>query len=136
MRAIGSLILKVTVVILLVIFIGILAMVLSTVFNTTSILAGVGYTAQYSAYGISYKNCLSNANFYGYNASVCDNLLNVTNNTANTLLWTGNYAGTFSNPMLWAIIFIIITAGLYVTSIQAVQFGQKITVVKTRRKRK
>ena len=136
MRAIGSLILKVTVVILLAIFIGVLSMLLAINFNVMSILAGVGFTAQYQAYGISYNNCLKSADFYGYNSSVCNSLLNVTNNTANTLIWTGSYTGTFSNPILWAIIFTIMTAGLYVTMMQGIQFGQNVTIVKTKRKRK
>jgi uncharacterized membrane protein len=136
MRAIGSLILKVLVVILLVIFIGILSMILAVTFNAMSIIAGVGYTAQYQAYGISYSNCVSNSGIFGYDPSVCNNLLNVTNNTANTLLWMGGYTGTLSNPILWAIIFTILTAGLYVAMIQGVQFGPNVTIVKTKRKRK
>jgi len=136
MRAIGSLILKVITVIFLVIFIGVLAMVLATVFNSMSILAGIEYTAQYNAYGISYNNCLSSANLYGFNSSLCNDLLNVTNSTKGLLLWTGQYTGTFSNPIVWAIIFVILTAGLYVVSIQGIQFGQNIVVVRPKKKKR
>jgi uncharacterized membrane protein len=136
MRAIGSLILKVSTVILLVIFIGFLAMVLSITFTAMSITAGVSYTAQYNAYGISYNNCLSGSGIFGYDPSACNQLLNVTNNTANFFIWMGNYTGKLSNPILWAIIFTIMTAGLYVTLIQGIQFGPNITIVKTKRRKK
>ncbi len=136
MRAIGSLILKVSVVILLVIFIGILSMVLSAFFNSLSIMAGAGYTAQYTAYGIFYNNCLNNAEIFGFNSSACNELLNVTESTANSLLWTGKYTGALSNPILWAIIFTIMTAGLYVVSMQGIQLGPNVVVKTTKRKKK
>jgi len=136
MKAIGSLILKVLTVIFLVILIGILAMVLAVMFNGMSILSGVLFTSQYNAYGASYNSCLSSANVYGFNSSVCNELFNVTNNTKNLLLWTGSYSGTFSNPIVWAIIFVILTAGLYVVSLQGLQFGQNIVIVNTKRKRR
>jgi len=130
MRAIGSLILKVSIIALLVIFIGILSMILSVNFTTMSIIAGVSYSAQYSVYGMSYNNCLNSAEIFGFNSSVCDPLLNVTKNTTEFFLWTGNYAGTLSNPILWAIIFTILTAGIYVGLLQVVQFGQNVVIVK------
>ena len=136
MRAIGSLMLKVSIVILLVIFISFLAMILSITFTAMSITAGASYTAQYNAYGISYNNCLTGSGIYGYDSSVCNQLLNVTNNTADFFIWVGNYTGKLSNPLLWAIIFTIMTAGLYVTLMQGIQFGPNITIIKTKKRKK
>ena len=127
---------NVLVVILLVILIGFLAMILATVFNAMSILSGVEYTAQYSSYGVLYHNCLNSANIYGFNSSVCSNLINVTNSTSTVLIGLGKYTGTFSDPIIWAIIFVFITAGIYVISLQDIQLGQNGAKVKTRRKRK
>lgn len=136
MRSIGSLILNVIIIIILIIFIGIAAMIFATVFNGISILSGAEYNAQYSAYGDFYNNCLNNANIYGFNLSVCNQLLNVTNNTGNILIKTGEYAGTFSNPIVWAIILSILTAGVYVVSLQGIQLGQNGTRIKTRKRKR
>jgi uncharacterized membrane protein len=135
MRSIGSLILNVIILIILIILIGIAAMILSTVFNAMSILSGAEYNAQYSSYSTFYNNCLNNANIYGFNSSVCNQLLNVTNNTGNVLIKTGEYTGTFSDPIIWAIILTILTAGVYVVSLQGIQLGQNNVKVRTRKRR-
>ncbi len=127
MRSISSLIVITVAAILAFILIVVMSYIISANVSVASYLSAIGINTEVNYYGQQYQQCLQIINEYNLtNASyLCNNLVNVSNSTVNTLSYFGTYTSVLSSPYVWLIFFVIVVAGIYVLAIQQVQSGRR-----------
>ena len=127
MRAIGSLILITITAILAFILVVVMSYIIAGNVSVASYLSAIGINTQTQYYSQQYQHCIQTINQYNLSnySYLCDNLINVTNATTNTLGYFGAYTSVLSSPYVWLIFFVIVVAGIYVLAIQQVQLGRR-----------
>jgi type II secretory pathway pseudopilin PulG len=126
-RSISSLIVITIAAILALILVIVMSYIIAANVSVASFLSAIGINTQTQYYGQQYQQCMNIINQYNITneSYLCNNLLNVTNSTVNTLSYFGAYTSILSSPYVWIIFFVIVVAGIYVLAIQQVQFGNR-----------
>ena len=126
-RSVGSLIVISIAAILAFIIVAVMSYIISANVTVANYLSAIGINTQTQYYAQQYQQCMQTINDYNMTdySYLCNNLINVTNATVNTLSYFGTYTGVLANPYVWLIFFVIVVAGIYVLAIQVVQFGRR-----------